>query len=139
MNTERVKKRSFSGFFFFDWTNRSILMFHIFTFCSYFKYLHFLYRFFFIQLVFLFYKRKTCFLQLFDFFSHTFFTGLESTQVKCTHFFSDGLSRLSWREMLVYNFFPIKFYFYWTITTRVYEGEVYYITCIKNRKQLNIL
>ena len=34
--------------------------------------------------------------------------------------------------MLIYNFFPIKFYFYWTIlATRVYEGEIYYITRIK--------
>jgi len=79
-----------------------------------------------------------CFLQLFDFFC------IFSSQVlslKHTHFFSDSLWGFSWKEILIYNFFfPAKFYFYWTIlATRVYEGGIYYITRMKNRKQLNIV
>jgi len=61
-----------------------ILMFHV-SFCRYFEYLHFSYWTFFHIINISFYKRKTCFLQLFDFFSHIFFTSFESQH---THFFS---------------------------------------------------
>jgi len=44
------------------------------------------------------------------------------------------------REKKCWFIIPVKLYFYWPIlATRVYEEEVYYVTRMKNRKQLNIL
>jgi len=128
MNRERMKKNLLRYFFLLNYCNRSILMFHshfivisniyifISNFFSYNQYLSFQYLSFFISE-----KRAFC---NYSIFSHIFFTSL-----KHTYFFSDGLSRLSCREMLVYNFFSVKFYFHWTIlATRVYKQRVYYIT-----------
>jgi len=140
--TQNERKKAFFDVFNFFSTNRLILMFHV-SFCRYFEYLHFLYRFFSYNQYLSFYKRNSCFLQLYSiyYYYYSIFFRILFSQVlslKHVHFFSDDLWRLLWREMLVYNFFPIKFYFYWTIlATRVYEGNVY-IMRIKNRKQLNI-
>jgi len=110
------EKKPFPMVFIFFSTNRLILIFHI-LFCRYFEYLHFLYRTLFpYNQYFSFYKRKMCFLQLFDFFAHIFIISLKHIS------FLMAFRRFSWKEMLVYNFFPVKFYFYWTIlATQVYE------------------
>jgi len=62
------KKDLFQCFLFFFYWIKSILMFHL-SFYRYFEYLHFLYQIFsHITQYLSFYKRKTSFLQLFDFF-----------------------------------------------------------------------
>jgi len=109
-------------------------MFHL-SFCRYFEYLHFLYWIFFHKInIFHFVSEKRAFCNYLIFFR------IFSSQVSNLEhmLFFSGLSRFLRKEMLVYNFFPIKFYFYWTIlATWVYEGEVCYITHMKIRKQLN--
>ena len=106
-------------------------MFHV-SFCRYFEYLHsFLLNFFSYNQYLSFYKRKTCFLQLFDFFSHTFFSSLKSQTYAFLFWwpFETFIKRNA-----DYNFFSGKFYFYWIIlTTRVYEGEVLYNTQEKSQ------
>jgi len=66
----------------------------------------------------------------------TLFNFLHKSRVSNIHFFLIAFQRFSWKE--IYNFFPVKFYFYWTIlATRVYERNTY-IMRMKDHKQLNI-
>ena len=102
------EKRPFSVFFiFFFWTNKSILMFHV-SFCRYFESYIFIPNFFYIINIFRFISEKHAFCNYSIFFAYF----LHKSWVSNVRIFSDGLSRLSWKEMLVYNFFPVKFYFY---------------------------
>ena len=68
----QILRLNLNGFnFFFYWTNRSILMFHV-SFCRYFEYLHFFYTEFFSYNQYLsFYKRKNVlFATIRFFFAH---------------------------------------------------------------------
>ena len=117
------KKTFFDVFKIFFLLNKSILIFHV-SFCSYFEYVYFFIPIFFHTInIFRFINEKRFFVT-FDFFSRIFFTSLESRTYAFLFWWS--FNTFFW-EMLVYNFFLVKFYFYWTIlATRVYEGEVYY-------------
>jgi len=80
------------------------------SFCRYFKYLHFLYRIFFHTInIFRFISEKRAFCN-YSIFFRIFFSQVSN--LKHTHFFSGSLSKFLWKEMLVYNFFPIIFYLF---------------------------
>jgi len=119
-NEQRAsEKKSFSiALFFFLLNYRSIVMFHI-SFYKYFEYLHFSYQAFFHTINILCFVSKKHAFCYYSILFRTFSSQVSS--FKYTHFFR----RFSWREMLVYNFFRLKFYFYWTIlATWVYEGGI---------------